>query len=449
MPVAGRLSSVMRSKKKTPIGMRYGWGNQLTPFDIDQVARRQHLYIIGKTGTGKSTLLKNLILADIHAGRGVGLIDPHGDLANDILEHIPRSRMNDVVVFDVTDYEHPIAFNVLKPVDKDQRPLVASSIVSAFKNIWHDSWGPRLEYILYACVAALMECQNVTLLGMQRMLIDGKFLDWVIDQVRDPVVRAYWSGEFMQFDRRQAAEVVSPLQNKVGQLLMSPVLRNILGQVASKLDCRFVMDKRRIFIANLSKGAMGEDKAALLGALLVSQFEHAAMQRAGVPESERPDFNLYIDEFQNFATDSFASILSEARKYRLCLTLSHQYTAQLAPGLRDAVFGNVGSIISFRVNEQDAQTLEREFSGELKAAEFTNLENYQVCVKIFSEGGYSSPFRGKTLPSVHRRHGRRASIVRLSRQKFCKPRSVVEAKIRKWMGAHAPHPGGQQTKRKG
>ena len=211
------------------------------------------------------------------------------------------------------------------------------------------------------------------------------------------------------------------------------MLRNILGQVASKLDCRFVMDKRRIFIANLSKGAVGEDKSGLLGSLLVSQFEHAAMQRADTPEGERPDFNLYIDEFQNFATDSFASILSEARKYRLCLTLSHQYTAQLAPNLRDAVFGNVGSIISFRVNEQDAQALEREFSGELNAAEFTNLENYQVCVKFSDPMGGVAHFRGKTHPSQHRFRGRRESIVRLSRQKFCKPRHTVEEKIKKWM----------------
>jgi TraM recognition site of TraD and TraG len=213
------------------------------------------------------------------------------------------------------------------------------------------------------------------------------------------------------------------------------VLRNILGQGGTKLDARFMMDKQRIFIANLSKGALGADKSNLLGSLLVSQFEHAAMQRADTPENERPDFNLYIDEFQNFATDAFATILSEARKYHLCLTLSHQYTAQLPDGLKDAVFGNVGNMLSFRVNEQDAQTLEREFGGEIKAHEFTALENHHICAKLFANGSLSSPFKGKTLAPEWKRTGQRNTLVKLSRQKFTRTRREVEGKIKKWMGS--------------
>lgn len=416
------------------MGIRHDWGGQRSLFGIDQADRRQHLYVIGKTGVGKSTLLKNLILADIAAGHGVGLLDPHGDLATEILDYIPRERLGDVVVFDVSDLEHPVGFNVLKPVPLDQRPLIASSIVAAFKNIWADSWGPRLEYLLYACVAALLECQNVTLLSIPRLFVDMKYLNWVVSQIKDPVVLNYWGGEFAQFNSRQLAEIISPLQNKVGQLLMPPVLRNILGQVGSKLDARFMMDNQRIFIANLSKGALGADKSNLLGSLLVSQFEHAAMQRADMPEHARKDFNLYIDEFQNFATDSFASILSEARKYRLCLTLSHQYTAQLPETLKDAVFGNVGNMVSFRVNEQDAQVLEREFNGEIKAHEFTELQNHHICVKLFESGSLAAPFKGQTLPPEFKPTRRREALIRLSQQKFCRPRNRVEFKIKKWMG---------------
>jgi hypothetical protein len=434
VPVAWRLTLAISNKEQHHIGLRRSWGDQHSPFGISQNDRRQHLYVIGKTGVGKSTLLKTIILSDIAAGRGVGLLDPHGDLAQELLDYIPRSRLGDVVLFDASDLDHPIGFNVLKPVPKEQRPLIASSIVAAFKNIWHDSWGPRLEYILYACVAALLECKNVTLLSIPRMLTDADYLNWVIAQVKDPVVLNYWSGEFAQFDRRQIAEIISPLQNKVGQLLMSPALRNILGQVGTKLDARFMMDKQRIFIANLSKGALGADKSNLLGSFLVSQFERAAMSRADTPEHERQDFNLYIDEFQNFATDSFATILSEARKYRLCLTLSHQYTAQLPDTLRDAVFGNVGNMVSFRINEKDAHTLEREFDGEIKAHEFTALENHHICVKLFVNGRLEAPFKGKTLAPDFKLTGHRTKLVRLSRQKFCNSRHHVERKIKKWMG---------------
>jgi type IV secretory pathway TraG/TraD family ATPase VirD4 len=295
------------------LGERWVWGGE-QPVGLRRQDRRQHLYVVGKTGTGKTTLLRNLILQDIEAGEGVGLIDPHGDLAEELLDFIPKWRTDHVLYFDPADGQWPVGFNLLKSVEPHRRHLVASAVVGSFKSIWRDSWGPRLSYLLYASVAALLECQNTSLLGVQRMLADSRYRDWVVRQVRDPAVRSFWEKEFAGYDRRFLSEVISPVQNKVGQLLMSPPVRLAIGQVRSRLDPRFLMDNRRILIANLSKGRLGEDKSALLGALLVSQFQAAAMARAEVPEEGRRDFYLYIDEFHNFTTDSFASILSEARK---------------------------------------------------------------------------------------------------------------------------------------
>jgi len=258
------------------IGDRQVWGEEV-PFGLSASERRQHLFIIGKSGAGKTTLLRNLILQDIEAGYGVGLVDPHGDVAKDLLDHIPPQRTDDVVYFNPADLDHPIAFNFLANVPKDVRHLVASGIVGSFKSIWRDSWGPRLEYILYAAIAALLDCQNVSLLGIQRILTDDRYRQWVVRQVRDPLVRSFWTEEFAGYDERFRKEAIAPIQNKVGQLLMSPPVRNIVGQVRSKIDFRFMMDRKRIFIANLSKGLIGDDKAGLLGALLISQFQQAAM----------------------------------------------------------------------------------------------------------------------------------------------------------------------------
>jgi hypothetical protein len=285
------------------------------------------------------------------------------------------------VYFDPADREHPIAFNPLDSMPAEQKHLVASGIVGAFKNVWHDSWGARTEYILYAAVAALLDCENSSLLGVQRMLSDTRYREWVVKQVKDPLVRSFWVREFGEYDSRFMHEAVAPLQNKVGQLVMSPLLRNILGQVRSRINARFMMDN-------------GEDKSNLLGALLVSHFQLAAMSRANVPESARPNYFLVIDEFQNFATDSFTSILSEARKYRLCLTLSHQYIGQLKDEIAAAVFGNVGSLISFRVGQCDASVLEREFDNTYSANHFTELGNYEVCAKLLVNGEHSEPFLG-------------------------------------------------------
>ena len=402
------------------IGIRKIWGGE-RPFGLSRADRRQHVYTIGKTGTGKSTLLRNLILQDIEAGEGVAVIDPHGDLAEDILNHVPPWRTDHVVYFDPADEKHSVGLNLVDRVPQAHRHRVASGITSAFKSIWHDSWGPRLEYFLYACVAALLDCENVSLLGVQRMLVDERYRAWVVEQVKDSSVRSFWSDEFTSYDDRFLAEVLSPVRNKVGQLLMAPPMRHVLGQVHSTFDPRFMMDRGRILIANLSKGRIGEDKANLLGAILVTQFQLAAMSRADMPEEHRRDFHLYIDEFHNFSTDSFVSILSEARKYRLCLTLAHQYIEQLRPEIRSAVFGNVGSMISFRVGESDATMLERAFGHSYTLSEFTDLGNFEVLVKLLEQGGNREPFRATTLPPSGRLYGRRQNIIERSRQRYAKP----------------------------
>jgi DNA helicase HerA-like ATPase len=375
----------MNQEPMTTIGERQGWGRP-QPFGISAPDARQHVYVIGKTGSGKTTLLRNLILQHIALGHGVGLIDPHGDLAEELLNHIPPQRADHVVYFNPGDIEFPIGLNLLANVAPDDRHLVASGIVSAFKGIWRDSWGPRLEYILYNAVSALLDCRNATLLGVNRMLTDDAFRARIIRQVKDPFIRAFWAEEYANYDERFKREAIAPIQNKLGQFLLNPVIRNILGQVKSRVDIPFTMDTGRIFIANLSKGRLGEDKANLLGSLLTTQFQLGAMARATKPESERRDFYLFIDEFQNFSTDAFASILAEARKYRLCLTLSHQYIDQLPLPIRQAVFGNVGTLITFRIGNADAELMEKEFGGAVSASALADLDRFEAVVKLLEDG---------------------------------------------------------------
>jgi hypothetical protein len=413
------------------IGMRENWGST-QPFGLCRADRRHHTYVVGKTGSGKSTLLRNLILQDIEAGEGVGVIDPHGDLAMELLDHIPPWRTNHVVYFDPADQDFPIGLNLLADVPADRRHLVVSGIVGALKSIWRESWGPRLEYILSAALSALTECQNVSLLGLQRMLVDERYRQWVLRQVSDPVVRQFWLDEFAGYDPRLRAEAIAPIQNKVGALLLSSPLRNILGQVRSGIDARFIMDNRRIFIANLSKGKLGTDKANLLGAILVTQFQLAALARADMPEEARADFFLAIDEFHNFSTDGFASILSEARKYRLSMLLAHQYVEQLSDEVRDAIFGNVGSLIAFRVSERNAELLSREFGRTYLPSTLSSLGNYEICGKLLADGQDGDPFLGVTLPPTGRRYGRGGNLRQWSRERYATRRQLVEDKIRRW-----------------
>lgn len=408
------------------MGFRHEWGSE-NAFGLIEPERRQHLYIIGQTGTGKSTLLRNLILQDIDMGRGVGLIDPHGDLASDVLDEIPSHRTDDVVYFDPTERD-PLALNLFRAGGDDWH-MVTSGIVSAFKKIWGESWGPRLEYVLFATVAALLQCNNTSMLGISRMLYDDRYRTWVVRQIKDPMVRSFWLNEFDAYSAGFRQEVIAPIQNKVGQLFFAPPVRNVLGQVANKVNFRFMMDRQRIFVANLSKGKLGDTHSSLMGSLLVTGFELAALSRGDMASQKRSAFHLYVDEFQHCATDSFASILSEARKYGLTLTLAHQYLGQLDETVSRAIFGNVGSFIAFRVGESDASVLERQFGGIYTQSHFTGLSNFELCARLL----HREPFLGQSLPPISTRRKRRDIVRRRSMEKYSTRRHIVEGKIEKWL----------------
>ncbi|MFH0830439.1 MAG: type IV secretion system DNA-binding domain-containing protein, partial [Parcubacteria group bacterium] len=327
-------------------------------FGIKRDDRRKHVYLIGKTGMGKTTMLQNMIIGDIYAGNGVAIVDPHGDVSEDILDFIPDNRVNDVVYFNPADLDYPIAFNVFERVSDEHKDLVASGLVGVFKKLYAESWGPRLEYILRNTLLALLDYPQATLLGVLRILVDKKYRNDVLEKIEDPVVKSFWLDEFANYNEKFRTEAIAPIQNKVGQFLSSTVIRNIVGQVKSTFDLRDVMDHKKILILSMSKGKIGEDNAALLGSMMITKIQLSAMSRAIISEAERQDFYLYVDEFQNFATESFANILSEARKYRLNLTMAHQYIEQMSDEVRAAVFGNVGTLVVFRIGAEDAEFLE-------------------------------------------------------------------------------------------
>jgi energy-coupling factor transporter ATP-binding protein EcfA2 len=373
------------------------------PFGITVADRRRHVYVIGKTGSGKSTLLRNMIVQDIEAGRGLMLLDPHGDLADELLDYVPPWRTHDVIYLAPAELSHPIGFNPLEPVPPDDRPLVAASVVATFKHLWRESWGPRLEYVLYNTVAALLDYPpsrgGVSLLGVPRMFTDPDYRERIVREIQDPRTRAFWEQEFAGYGPQFAAEIVSPIQNKVGALLAAPALRNMLGQAAGTLKIGEAMDRRRLIVANLSKGRLGEAATNLVGSLLVTAVQLAAMRRTAVPEHERVDFTAYLDEFHNFTTDAFASILAEARKYRLSLVLGHQYLAQVSPAVRAAVFGNAGTLIGFQVGHDDAEELAGEFAPYAPDV-LTGFSRGQVVVRTVAGGMTGEPFLGATIPEI-------------------------------------------------
>jgi hypothetical protein len=395
--------------------------------------RQRHLFCIGQTGCGKSTLLANLFLDDVHNNLGCGVIDVHGDLAQELLARIPKWRSRDVIYLDAADREFPIGLNFLRNDGPDSVPLVASSIVSAFKNIWIDSWGPRLEYYLYAALAALAECENTTLLGVPRLFNDDQYRDWVLRQVSDPVVKAFWVN-YSTLDKRFLVEATAPIENKIGKILMSPLIRLCCGQVRQAINIRKVMDEGKILICNFSKGKLGEDKACLLASLFVAQFQQAALSRSNIPPDQRVGFTLYADEFSSYVNESFSSILSESRKYGLHLALFTQHMASVPQEVQQAILGNVANIVSFRIGETDARVMEREFGGEFLAGQFTDLANFEVLVKCLQDGRYPKPFHATTLPPQGAIHGRHEKLIRQSRQRYATPRAVVEDRIRRWMG---------------
>ncbi|MEK7557765.1 MAG: type IV secretion system DNA-binding domain-containing protein [Patescibacteria group bacterium] len=408
--------------------------NNFRKFGIKTDDRRRHMYLIGKTGMGKSTVLENMIINDIRAGHGVAVVDPHGDLAEKIVEYIPTNRINDVVYFNPADIDFPIAFNVIEHVEPHLRHLVASGLIGVFQKLWADSWGPRLEYILRNAILAILDYPDSTLLGITRILSDKVYRKKVVDKIQNPVVKAFWVNEFAGYADKFASEAVSPIQNKVGQFLSSSLIRNIVGQVKSAIDLRDVMDQRKILILNLSKGRIGEDNSSLLGAMVITKIQLAAMSRVDILEKNRKDFYLYIDEFQNFTTDSFANILSEARKYRLNLIMAHQYIEQLGEKVKPAVFGNVGSMIVFRVGAIDAEELVKEFTPVFIEEDLVNLPKYEFYIKLMIDGVTSDPFSARGLApfSDEEKTYNKDKVVKMSREKYAKDRETVEDKIARW-----------------
>ena len=399
-------------------------------FGIKIQDRRRHVYVIGKSGVGKSTLLENMTLDDIKEHRGVGVVDPHGEYVDYILERIPSYRMNDVIVFNPGDRDFPIGFNVLEIENPKYKVVVASGVVGVFKKIFGDSWGPRLEYWLSSAILALLDYPGSTLMMVPRLFTDDAFREKVIDQVADPVIKARWLTEYNKLDQRQRNETISPILNKVGQFLSSPVIRNIVGQPKSAVSMRQVMDEGKILLVKLPKGLIGEDNAALLGSLLITQIQLAAMSRADTVDPEkRKDFFLYVDEFQNFATDSFATILSEARKYRLSLTMAHQYIAQLSEVVSKSVFGNVGTIVAFRVGGEDAAFLKSEFMPVFDEQDLVNLDVFRIYIKLSIDGLTAGAFSATTLPPSTQMTGNQDKIIHLSRERYSKEAGFVENKL--------------------
>ncbi len=406
-----------------------------TPFGVKPEDRLRHMYVIGKTGMGKSTMLENMAIQDIQNGEGICFIDPHGSAAEKLLEFIPQDRIGDVLYFAPFDIDHPIGFNVLEDVGFEKRHLVVAGLMSAFKRVWVDAWSSRMEYILQNVLLALLEYPDSTLVDINRMLINKQFRNKVLDRVTDPMVLEFWKVEFAGYTDRYAQEATPAIQNKIGQFVANPLVRNIIAQPDSTFNIRELMDSKKIFIVNLSKGRMGEQNADLIGSMLVTKMYLSAMSRAeqtSVELEALPPFYLYVDEFQSVVNDSFANILSEARKYKLALIIAHQYVEQMEENIRNAVFGNVGTTITFRVGPFDAQVLETMYKPTFFADDLVNLGFAQIYLTLMIDGIGSTPFSARTIePIITPRVTFERDIIASSRAKYSKPRKEVEGLVNK------------------
>jgi hypothetical protein len=412
--------------------------NNQVEFGVRGPDRRRHMYVLGKTGTGKSTLLRNMIIQDIRNGEGLAVIDPHGDLFGYILDYIPQERIDDVVIFDPSDLNYPVAMNMFELFDPDQKGLVASGMVDVFRKRFEFSWGPRMEHLLRNTILTFLEIPNSTLLGVTRILVDRPYRRYIVNLVQDPILKEFWNNEFenMMSNDRMSAEAVGPIQNRLGPFLATPTIRNLVGQARGTIDLPRIMNEGKIFLVNLGKGGIGEDNSAILGSFLVSRLWFAALTRSNIPEENRKDFHVYVDEFQNFATSSFASILSESRKYRMNLVMAHQYIAQLAAGgdstVRDAVFGNVGTMMNYVTGQEDAEILAKEYEPVFEANDIINLGKYQLYMKIMVGSQQSRPFSAVALPPIQDANGLREEVIARSRARYAKPRNLVEQAITDW-----------------
>jgi type IV secretory pathway TraG/TraD family ATPase VirD4 len=377
---------------------RTNFHNKHRVFGIKRADRRAHMYVVGKTGTGKSTLIETLIGQDLESGEGLAVFDPHGDLIQRVLSRVPERRREELIYFNAPDPRQPLGFNPLEPVPAAKRPLAASAVLDAFKKLWEESWGPRLEHILRNALLGLLDQPSATLADVLPLMMDRDFRRAAVRHMENPQVREFWSQEYEHYPFNLRATAIAPIQNKVGAFLADPILNRILARSEETLNLREIMDQRKILLVNLAKGKMGGDASALLGALLVASIGWTAFGRAELPETDRSDFYVYLDEFHTFTTLSLADMLSELRKYRVGLILAHQYTAQLDPPIRDAVFGNAGTIISFRVGPDDARVLAKEFDPVFSELDLISLPNHAIYLKLMIDGTPSKPFSAETLP---------------------------------------------------
>ena len=412
--------------------------NKRIPFGIKAEDRTRHMYIIGKTGMGKSTLIENMAVQDIKNGEGIAFVDPHGKSAALLLDYIPPERIKDVIYFAPFDMDNPISFNIMEDIGADRRHLVANGLMSVFKKLWLDAWSARMEYILSNVLLALLEYPDATLLGVNRMLADKAYRKKVVDNIKDPAVKAFWTEEYAKYSEKYTQEAAPAIQNKIGQFTSNPLIRNIIGQPHSSFDLRAVMDERKILIVNLSKGQVGEGNANLLGSMLITKIYLAALSRADLSEVELkklPNFYMYVDEFQSFANESFANILSEARKYKLSLVMAHQYIEQMSEEVTAAVFGNVGTQIMFRVGATDAEQLEKEYAPVFTAEDMVNLGFTQIYLKLMIDGVASHPFSAVTMPPIlPPKKSSREEVIFSSRKLYAHPRELVEREINAWYG---------------
>jgi len=418
LAIAGALTDEMK-EQITFIG-KTEHKNKLSTFGIHRSDRGRHVYTIGKTGTGKSTLIANMVIEDIRKGEGVAVVDPHSDLIATLLQYIPKNRINDVCYFNPADPEYTYPLNPIEVNNPTQRELVASGIVSIFHKLYAHSWGPRMEHILRNTLLTLTSVPGTTMVDVVRILTDKKFRKTILAKIDDRNIHAFWNKEFEPMGERLKTEAISPILNKVGQFVSSPLIRGILAHPRSKVRIEEIMNEGKILLVDLSSGKIGEDNSALLGSMVITQIQLAAMNRAFIPEEERKPFYLFVDEFQNFATSSFIKILSEARKFGLNLTLANQYMAQLDQEIQEAIMGNIGSMISFLVGAQDAQVLDREFGKDYDVDDLVSLGRFQVLLKLSIDGVTCKPFYGTTLPLPQCVNQNRDKIVRMSRMRFGK-----------------------------
>lgn len=406
--------------------------NQKFKFGLKRTDRRRHLYVVGKSGTGKSKMLELLIKEDIEAGHGVGVLDPHGDLVDAVINYIPKERINDVVYFNPADSEYPIAFNPLEQVEPEFRIRVAIGFVDIFKKLFGSNWTPRLEHVLRYTTLALLDSPNTTVLSILKMLSDKNYRQKIVANIKDSVIKNFWVNEFAAWSEKFDNEAIMPILNKVGQFVSTSLIRNIIGQPINKINIREIMDKGKILLMRISKGNLGEENAALIGAMVVTKVQQAAMSRTDTPEDQRHDFYLYCDEFQYFATDTFGEILSEARKYHLNLTMAHQFMGQVEGRVLTTAFGNVGTIMSFRVGAEDAAVLAQEYTPVFKVRDIINLGVREFYIKMSVDGEMRDAFSGRTLDVIKPKQSYAKEIIANSRKLYTRPRAEVEKDLASW-----------------